>query len=626
MSSNTIILEEEGKLISDEKELVEIFNNHYVNIVENATGAQPSALGDPSNPDKDEETVRHILEAYKDNPIIIKIKEKCEGIGLNFKLPLATKEEINSIIKKLNTNKATGNDTIPPKLVKLSADFLDEPLTLIINNDISLNRYSENAKTANVPPIFKKDVRSKKANYRPVSLLNVFSKISERYVEIKLKPFIDQCLSKFISAYRKNYSSSHVLIKLIEDWKKALDNGKFVGAVLMDLSKAFDCVPHDLLIAKLAAYGVDNDTLVFFYSYLKRRKQNVKINNIFSTFQILLSGVPQGSILGPILFNLFINDLFLWIEDADLHNYADDNTISAFADSIKELKVILEQESNRAIKWFEDNDMFANADNFFGIIINRCGRHNDLHTLSIGGLEITTKTWVNLLGIDIDYKLNFSKYIGQICKKAAGQLNAICRISSNIGQEEKKVLLESFVNSNFNYCPLVWLFCSPESTRKIDRIQERALRLLFDDYTSDSETIRNKANKSSICIERYRKLSLEIFKTLNNLNPEYMKDIFVKNQDPYGLRNNSRHQHDLKNQGFKAFTYGESSLRVLGPKVWNSLPQHFKSEDNLATFKQLIKAWGGYHCRCKMCKKSNPSDDTDDDDNDNNSDDLDIFQ
>ena len=284
----------------------------------------------------------------------------------------------------------------------------------------------------------------------------------------------------------------------------------------------------------------------------------------------------------------------------------------------------MEQESDKAIKWFDDNDMFANADKFYGIIINRCGRHNDLHKLSIGGLEITTKTCVNLLGIDIDYKLNFKKHIGKICKKAAGQLNAISRISSNIGQEEKKVLLESFVNSNFNYCPLVWLFCSPESSRKIDRIQERTLRKLFDDYTSDADTIRGKANKTSICIERYRKLSLEIFKTINNLNPEYMKDIFVKNQDPYGLRNNSRHRYDLINQGFKAFTYWESSLRVLGPKVWNSLPEHFKSETNLTTFKQLVKSWEGYHCRCRMCIRSNPSDETDDDDN-NHFDDNDIF-
>ena len=100
-----------------------------------------------------------------------------------------------------------------------------------------------------------------------------------------------------------------------------------------------------------------------------------------------------------------------------------------------------------------------------------------------------------------------------------------------------------------------------------------------------------------------------------------MKDIFVKNQDPYGLRNNNRHQYDLTNQGFKAFTYGESSLRVLGPKVWNSLPQHFKSEDNLETFKKLIKAWGGYHCKCKMCKRTNPSEDTDDDVDDDDDDD-----
>ena len=204
-------------------------------------------------------------------------------------------------------------------------------------------------------------------------------KVLERWTKDKIEPFVNEIMSKFISAYRQKYSSNHVLLRLLEEWKKHLDDKKFVGAVLMDLSKAFDCIPHDLLIAKMEVYGFDFDTLVFFYLYLKRRKQNVKINNVFSTFQVLLSGVPQGSILGPILFNIFINDLFLWIDEATLHNFADDNTLSAFAKSITELIRILEKESEIAIKWFSENEMSVNPEKFHGIIINWCGRHPDLH-------------------------------------------------------------------------------------------------------------------------------------------------------------------------------------------------------------------------------------------------------
>ena len=112
-----------------------------------------------------------------------------------------------------------------------------------------------------------------------------------------------------------SYSSNHVLLRLIENWEKSLDNKSFVGTFLMDLSKAFDCIPHDLLVAKLHAYGLSNDAVTFMYSYLKLRKQGVKINDTESIFQILLSRVPQGSIFGSILFNIFINDLFLLIKD-----------------------------------------------------------------------------------------------------------------------------------------------------------------------------------------------------------------------------------------------------------------------------------------------------------------------
>ena len=606
ISSDTIILEENGEQISDESKLVDIFNNHYINIVQSTTGNPPSALGDPSDPTKDRDTVKVIIDKFADHPIILKIRENKLLPNETFSLPAATKEEINKIMKNIDTTKSCGPDKIPPKFVKMSANILDATLANVINENVQKCTFSESAKHANVPPIFKKDDRSKKVNYRPVSLLNTFSKVLERWTNNKIEPFVNNILSKFISAYRKKYSSNHVLLRIIEEWKSNLDNKKFVGAVLMDLSKAFDCIPHDLLIAKLGAYGFELDTLVYFYSYLKRRKQSVKINNIFSNFQFLLSGVPQGSILGPILFNIFINDLILWIDASNLHNFADDNTLSASANSIRDLISTLENDSEIAIKWFKDNGMSVNPDKFHGIIINKCGRHSDTHKLNFAGFEITTEKVVNLLGIDIDYKLNFNNHIGTLCKKAAGQLNAICRMGKFIGENEKKVLIQSFVNSNFNYCPLVWFFTSPESLRKIERIQERSLRILYDDFHSTTKYLNVKAISTTFLVKQHKNLAIEIFKTLRDLNPEFMKDIFAQNWNPYQLRDNSRHESDLKAQKHKAFTYGECSLRVLGPNIWNALPIDMKNCVSLLHFKKLVKTWEGPRCSCKMCKALNP--------------------
>ena len=208
------------------------------------------------------------------------------------------------------------------------------------------------AKRAAVSPLDKggKD-KTAITNFRPVSVLNVFSKFYERIMKNQINSFIDSKLSTFLSAYRKSYSTQHVLIRLIEEWKQKLDRNYVVGAILMDLSKAFDSIPHDLIIAKLYAYGIDFEALKLILSYLTDREQATRINSIYSAFQLILSGVPQGSILGPIIFNIFLNDLIYFIEKCNIHNYADDNTVTSSSNSIANLVKDLENDANIAISW-----------------------------------------------------------------------------------------------------------------------------------------------------------------------------------------------------------------------------------------------------------------------------------
>ena len=246
-----------------------MFNNYYINIVEKTSGKLPDDSF--KNYTNNRDIVLEVIKKYEHHPSI-KTRKSNNNSSDKFKLPKAQVSDINNLLKGINIKKATGPDTIPPKLVRMSADIIDSHLCNLINMDIDNDDFSDGGKLASVRPLVKKKSRNIIENYRPVSILNTFSKIYERYIHNSSTPFVDNFLSVFISAYRKTYSSNHVLIRLIENWKKSLDSKKFVGAVLMDLSKAFDCIPHELLIAKMHAHGFEINTLVFFYSYLKNTK------------------------------------------------------------------------------------------------------------------------------------------------------------------------------------------------------------------------------------------------------------------------------------------------------------------------------------------------------------------
>ena len=333
--------------------------------------------------------------------------------------------------------------------------FLDE-LTACVNYALINGKFPITLKNANVIPVHKKDDPTVKTNFRPISVLPLLSKVFERVIYNQLGTYMVTFLNKILCGFRKVHSTQHALFKLLQQWQNEFDNSGLVGTILMDLSKAYDCLPHDLTIAKFEAYGLSKISLSLLLDYLTSRKQRVKIGSSYSIWNEIKRGVPQGSILGPLLFNTFINDIFMLIEKTEICNFADDNTIGDCGEDLSNILENLKNDLKVLLKWFKINFLQANPSKFQFMILGK--KKRNLVKLIINRTEIEKSRKVVLLGITIDNLLIFNEHIDNLCRTANYKLHALRRIRKYLPLEKTKLLCNAFIDSQFNYAPLVWMF------------------------------------------------------------------------------------------------------------------------------------------------------------------------
>ena len=309
-----------------------------------------------------------------------------------------------------------------------------------------------------------------------MSILPNLSKIFEKCTFEQMSQFFENIFSKYQCGFRQGFSIQQYLLAMLEKWKRSVDNSKMFGALLTDLSKTFECFNHELLRAKLNANGFSLTASKLAHNYLSNRKQRTKINSPYSSFLEIIFGVPQESIPGPLLFNIFLIELFFIIEDADIASYVNDNTPYVIADNIDGVIKSLEEGSEILFKWFNNNLMKINADKCHLLVST-----NNTVKLKIGHFDITNSKSENLLGVKCDHKLSFDDYISELCKRAIRKIYALSRIASYINVSKRRNLMDAFFKSQFSYCPLVWMCHSHANNGKINRLHEHCLRIIYSD-------------------------------------------------------------------------------------------------------------------------------------------------
>ena len=499
-------------------------------------------------------------------------------------------DELAREINRLAPNKSPGLDELPPKIIKHTSDLIIKPLTSIFNRSFSEGIFPQGLKQAKIIPIYKKNEHYKPGNYWPISLLNIFSKLLEKLMHKRVYDFLNkfEMLYEYQFGFRKGFSTNYALTEILENLRLDLEAGNFVIGTYLDLSKAFDTVNHDILLYKLNYYGVRGHVQKWFASYLKNRTQITYCNKTYSHEENIKIGVPQGSVLGPLLFIIYMNDIHNCVKNARIRLFADDTNMFISHKNLKTAKNYTETALQNLKQWLVHNHLSLNIDktcfNIFG------GRKNSeyIQEIKVGPCCIKRVTCTRYLGVYIDEGLTWREHIKQVCNKLVKLCSAFHLLSRYIDIDMAKQIYFAYVYPHINYCIEAYGSACSSVLKRVQIMQNKLLKILCcKNYRYSSTQLHKDLHLLSVKeIYEYSVLCF-VYKQRNDLLPNIFQDFFQLNceRNPARQTRQSNNIHVIK---FKS-NIVKNSMKVVGANYWNNITNELRKARTLNIFKKHCK-------------------------------------
>ena len=483
-------------------------------------------------------------------------------------------EEFEDAFKSIQRNKACGIDDIKSNIIIDVYDEIKEPLFQIFKSSINNGIFLDSLKIAKVTPIFKSGDSSLLGNYRPISVLPVFSKILERILYNRLYLFFNDINLLFSKqfGFQKNTSTEHAILQLTNELSKAFAKKEFTLGVFIDLSKAFDTVNHNILLKKLDYYGVRGNMNKIFKSYLENRKQCVGLNDLsFTEFCNVICGVPQGSILGPLLFLIYVNGLYKASSEISSVMFADDSNFFLSDKNIDSLFTKMNIELDKISTWFKANKLSLNVSKTKFTLFHSSGKKRlipaDLPPLKIDNTYIRRDIVTKFLGVLIDENLNWKAQIAHVSSKISKSIGILYKATPILNKSLLKQLYFAFVHSYLSYGNIAWGSTHKSKLETLFRKQKKAVRIInFKDRFNHSKPLFTEMKILNLYeVNVFQVLSL-MFKCKLSICPKIFRNLFTfKPPNKYTLRSKFLEEPLIKSK------IEEFSISLRGPHFWNKL-------------------------------------------------------